>query len=50
MFAKKPQKAVHTLVQKPVNKLHGVYGGSIVWQHFVKGKTSFLQIVDNKLP
>ena len=35
---------------KPVEKLAGVYKGSIVWQHFVKGKTTFLQIVDNKLP
>jgi GT2 family glycosyltransferase len=35
---------------KPLKRLPGVYRGSIVWQHFVKGKTTFLQIVNNKLP
>jgi len=37
-------------VPRPLDKLHGVYKGSLVWQYFVKGKTTFLQIVDNKLP
>jgi len=50
MLAKKSNGSATTEKPAPVplNKLHGVYNGSIVWQHFVKGKTTFLQIVDNK--
>jgi GT2 family glycosyltransferase len=29
-------------------KLHGWYNGSVVWQHFVKGKKQFSEIVGNK--
>jgi GT2 family glycosyltransferase len=45
---KSSAQAVYKAGRLPLNKLQGVYQGSIVWQHFVKGKTTFLQIVDNK--
>ncbi len=45
---KSSAQAVYKAGRLPLNKLQGVYKGSIVWQHFVKGKTTFLQIVDNK--
>jgi len=41
-------QAFYKAGRRPLNTLQGVYKGSIVWQHFVKGKTTFLQIVDNK--
>lgn len=44
-----PQKKRYSPIPKPLGKLAGVYNGSVVWQHFVKNKTIFLQIVDNKL-
>jgi GT2 family glycosyltransferase len=28
--------------------LHGIYHGSVVWQHFIKKKKNFSEIVDNK--
>ncbi len=50
LFAKKTYpRTTYKPAPKPLKKLQGVYAGSIVWQHFVKGKTTFLQIVDNKL-
>ena len=33
---------------KRQGKPTGIYGGFIVWQHFVKKKTKFSEIVDNK--
>lgn len=33
---------------KPIGKLSGVYNSNIVWQHFVKKKTRFSQIVKKK--
>jgi GT2 family glycosyltransferase len=33
---------------KNIKTLQGVYNGSIVWQHFVKRKTTFSNIVHNK--
>ena len=35
----------YTANRKPIKKLKGVYGGTIVWQHFVKGKRSFKEII-----
>ncbi len=46
-FARK--KKVYKLRKKPLKSLTGVYNSSIVWAHFVKHKTSFLQIVKKKL-
>lgn len=34
--------------KKPLNTLHGVYKGNIVWQHFIKHKKTFNEIVHNK--
>ena len=31
--------------RKPIKKLDGVYGGTIVWQHFIKGKRYFKEII-----
>ncbi len=36
--------------RKPLKSLHGVYNSSIVWQHFVRKKTTFSEIVKKKLP
>ncbi len=33
---------------KPLHLLAGVYSKSIIWQHFIKGKTQFQQIVEKK--
>ncbi len=38
----------HKLNRLPLKNLGGVYSGSIVWQYFVKGRKTFLEIVDNK--
>ena len=38
----------HGLQKKPMKNLGGVYNGSIVWQHFVKHKKTFAEIVGNK--
>ena len=38
----------HQLPKKSLKKLQGVYHGSIVWQHFVKHKKTFAEIVGNK--
>lgn len=38
----------HQLPKKSLNNLQGVYKGSVVWQHFVKHKTMFIEIVGNK--
>ncbi len=35
----------HGLRKQPLNKLEGVYKGSVVWQYFIKQKTSFQKIV-----
>jgi GT2 family glycosyltransferase len=35
----------HKLPKKSLNSLGGVYKGSVVWQHFVKQKTKFIEIV-----
>ena len=32
-------------IKLPMKKMHGVYRGSIIWQHFVKKKTRFSEIV-----
>lgn len=40
----KPNR-IKTLHPKPMSKLDGVYKGSLVWQYFIKQKTSFQQIV-----
>ncbi|MBS1642602.1 MAG: glycosyltransferase family 2 protein [Bacteroidetes bacterium] len=34
--------------RKPFYQLNGVYKGCLVWQHFVKNKKSFQEIVDKK--
>lgn len=39
----------HQLPKKSVNTLAGVYNGCIVWQHFIKQKTKFIEIVGKKL-
>ena len=31
--------------RKPIKKLDGVYSGTIVWQHFIKGKRYFKEII-----
>ena len=31
--------------RKPIKKLDGVYGGTIIWQHFIKGKRYFREII-----
>ncbi len=33
------------LPTKPLSKLDGVYKGSLVWQYFIRHKTSFQKIV-----
>ena len=33
---------------KTNGKMAGVYKGSVIWQHFIKKKTKFSEIVDNK--
>jgi len=38
----------HDLPKKPMNTLQGVYQGSIVWQHFVKHKKLFSEIIKHK--
>lgn len=35
----------HQLPKKSLHSLQGVYKGSVVWQHFVKQKTKFTEIV-----
>ncbi|NCI46589.1 glycosyltransferase family 2 protein [Sediminibacterium soli] len=35
--------------RKPLQQLTGVYGGTIVWKYFIRKKTRFMEIVDNKL-
>ncbi len=37
------------LPKKPLKSLQGVYAGSVVWQHFIKHKTKFTEIVGKKL-
>lgn len=37
-------------VRKPIGKLSGVFRGNIVWQHFVKNKKRFSEIVPEKQP
>lgn len=38
----------HSLPKKSMKSLQGVYHGSVVWQHFVKQKKFFHEIVDKK--
>jgi hypothetical protein len=40
------KKSVFPISKK--GKLQGWYAGSVVWQHFIKKKNSFSQIVANK--
>ncbi|MBA2330579.1 MAG: glycosyltransferase family 2 protein [Flavisolibacter sp.] len=42
LSGKKTEKA---LKRAPISSLTGVYKGSIVWQHFIKKKNSFLEIL-----
>lgn len=42
------QKGQSVWPVKRQGKPAGIYGGFIVWQHFVKKKTKFSEIVDNK--
>lgn len=46
-FSKKGQCFKTT--KQPLKKLHGVYNNSVVWAHFAKHKTTFLEIVKKKL-
>lgn len=48
MFSRKKQPI--TQHRKPIKQLSGVYNSSIVWQHFVRKKTRFSEIVKKKLP
>ncbi len=41
-------KKNYSASRKPMNLLGGVYAGAIVWQHFVKHKKFFREIVDKK--
>lgn len=41
-------KKSYTANRKPMDSLSGVYNGAIVWQHFVRHKKFFRQIVDKK--
>jgi GT2 family glycosyltransferase len=46
LFFGKKEKNLYK--RKPVSKLSGVYNGNIVWEHFVKKKKRFVDIVQNK--
>jgi GT2 family glycosyltransferase len=41
-------KKCYTANRKPISFLGGVYSGTIVWQHFIRHKKFFRQIVDKK--
>lgn len=47
MFSKKNNH--NTPAKRPLKQLAGVYNSSIVWQHFVRHKTTFSEIVKKKL-
>jgi len=38
-------KKQYSANRKPIKKLDGVYSGTIVWQHFIKGKRYFKEII-----
>lgn len=38
----------HNMSKKSLLSLQGVYNGSVVWQHFIKHKKTFREIVGNK--
>ena len=38
----------HEIPKKSLHSLQGVYNGSVVWQHFIKQKKTFAEIVINK--
>ena len=42
------EKHNRQIVQKKNNEFSGWYSGSIVWDHFVKKKNTFLEIIGNK--
>lgn len=48
MFQFKPAKTGRSL-KKPLRELKGVYHGSVVWQYFIRHRTSFQKIVGNKV-
>ena len=43
LFIKKNSKRIYTT--KQLSQIPGVYNGSVIWQHFIKGKKLFSEIV-----
>ena len=42
------KKHIQDLLKMPLQNMHGVYNGSVVWQYFIKKKKTFSEIISSK--